>query len=152
MAVIKKHELLKSYPQGLAALVALTWDQQSLIDFILLPECNYSLGFSPSAFSMNFAPKKHIKAESLYARPWRIGGDGDGPSWLLWPWLSRTEYCLCLLVIIPLAFSGDALSPSVIMSISHHHECLPHSCSPSRLESANNGFLTTKQMAYSIGA
>ncbi|KAK3296412.1 uncharacterized protein B0H64DRAFT_398186 [Chaetomium fimeti] len=83
MAVITKHDLLADYPSDLAALEALTWDQQALIDFIVLLECDYFLGVSPSSFSMNVAGKRHLKAEGLYTRPWRIGGDGDGRSWLV---------------------------------------------------------------------
>jgi hypothetical protein len=83
MAVITKHELLKDYHSDLAALEALTWDQQALIDFIVLLECDYFLGVSPSSFSMNVAGKRHLKAEGLHTRPWRIGGDGDGRSWLV---------------------------------------------------------------------
>lgn len=83
MAVVTKHELLKDHPSDLEALEALTWDQQALIDFILLLECDYFLGVSPSSFSMNVAGKRHLKAEGLYTRPWRIGGDGDGRSWLI---------------------------------------------------------------------
>ena len=82
MAVITKHDLLKDHPEDLAALEALTWDQQALIDFIVLLECDYFLGVSPSSFSMNVAGKRHLREEGLLTRPWRIGGDGDGRSWL----------------------------------------------------------------------
>jgi hypothetical protein len=83
MAVITKHELLKDHPKDLAELEALTWDQQGLIDFIMLLECDYFLGVSPSSFSMNVAGKRHLKDEGLHTRPWKIGGDGDGRSWLV---------------------------------------------------------------------
>ena len=83
MAVITKHELLKDHPQELAALEALTWDQQALIDFIVLLESDYFLGVSPSSFIMNVALKRHLKTEGLYTRPWKIGGNGDGRSWLV---------------------------------------------------------------------
>ncbi|KAK5655880.1 hypothetical protein OQA88_5419 [Cercophora sp. LCS_1] len=83
IAVITKHDLLKDHPADLAALEALTWDQQALIDFIVLLESEYFLGVSPSSFSMNVALKRHLKAEGLHTRPWRVGGDGDGRSWLV---------------------------------------------------------------------
>jgi hypothetical protein len=83
MAVITKHELLQEHPLDLQALEALTWDQQALIDYIVLLECDYFFGVSPSSFSMTVAGKRHLKAEGLYTRPWRIGGDGDGRSWLV---------------------------------------------------------------------
>ncbi|KAK3901713.1 hypothetical protein C8A05DRAFT_34600 [Staphylotrichum tortipilum] len=82
MAVVTKHELLKSHPADLEALKALTWDQQGLVDFVVLLECEYFFGVSPSSFSMTVAGKRHLKTEGLYTRPWRIGGDGDGRSWL----------------------------------------------------------------------
>ncbi|KAL2158168.1 hypothetical protein VTH06DRAFT_4736 [Thermothelomyces fergusii] len=83
MAVVTKHELLRDHPDDLKALAALTWDQQALIDYVVLLECDYFLGISPSSFSMTIAGKRHLKAEGLYTRPWRIGGDGDGRSWLV---------------------------------------------------------------------
>jgi hypothetical protein len=83
MAVITKHQLLEAHPKDLAALKALTWDQQALVDFIVLLESDYFLGVSPSSFSMNIALKRHLKGEGLYTRPWKIGGDGDGRSWLV---------------------------------------------------------------------
>jgi hypothetical protein len=83
MAVVTKHELLKDHAEDLAALEALSWDQQGLVDFVVLLECDYFLGVSPSSFSMNVAGKRHLQAEGLYTRPWRIGGDGDGRSWLV---------------------------------------------------------------------
>ncbi|KAK4183014.1 hypothetical protein QBC35DRAFT_508915 [Podospora australis] len=83
MTVITKHELLKDHPEDLAALEALSWDQQALIDFVVLVESDYFLGISPSSFSMNVALKRHLKLDGLYTRPWKIGGDGDGRSWLV---------------------------------------------------------------------
>ncbi|KAL2258870.1 hypothetical protein VTK26DRAFT_7641 [Humicola hyalothermophila] len=83
MGVVTKHELLGDHVDDLAALEALTWDQQALIDFVVLLESDYFLGVSPSSFSMNVALKRHLKAEGLYTRPWKIGGDGDGRSWLV---------------------------------------------------------------------
>lgn len=91
IAVITKHELVQGHPADLEALEALTWDQQALIDFVVLLECDYFLGVSPSSFSMNVAGKRHLKAEGLYTRPWRIGGDGDGRSWLVGSYESYWE-------------------------------------------------------------
>ncbi|KAL1840387.1 hypothetical protein VTJ49DRAFT_513 [Mycothermus thermophilus] len=85
MAVVTKQELLREYGAArddLARLEALTWDQQALVDFAVLLECDYFFGVSPSSFSINVAGKRHLKEEGLYTRPWRIGGEGDGRSWL----------------------------------------------------------------------
>ncbi|KAK0663932.1 hypothetical protein QBC41DRAFT_329015 [Cercophora samala] len=83
MGVITKHDLLAKYSrEDLLMLEALTWDQQALIDFVVLVESDYFFGVSPSSFSLNVALKRHLKTEGLYTRPWKIGGDGDGRSWL----------------------------------------------------------------------
>ncbi|KAL2123752.1 hypothetical protein VTJ04DRAFT_117 [Mycothermus thermophilus] len=85
ISVITKQDLLREYGAArddLAALQALTWDQQGVVDFIVLLESDYFFGVSPSSFSINVAGKRHLKEEGLYTRPWRIGGEGDGRSWL----------------------------------------------------------------------
>ena len=81
--VFTKHELLAASPKDLKAFESLSWDQQSLIDFIVLLQSDFFFGVSPSSFSMNVALKRHLKAEGLYTRPWNVGGDGDGRSWLV---------------------------------------------------------------------
>ncbi|KAK0704567.1 hypothetical protein B0H67DRAFT_557343 [Lasiosphaeris hirsuta] len=83
VSVITKHALLKDHSQDLKDLEALTWDQQALIDFIVLLESDYFLGVNPSSFSMNVALKRHLKTEGLHTRPWKVGGKGDGRSWLM---------------------------------------------------------------------
>ncbi|KAK3681035.1 hypothetical protein B0T22DRAFT_388398 [Podospora appendiculata] len=83
MGVVTKHELLKDHPVDLKALEVLTWDQQALVDFVVLLDCDYFLGVSPSSFSMNVALKRHLKADGLHTRPWKVGGDGDAWSWLV---------------------------------------------------------------------
>ncbi|KAK2605686.1 hypothetical protein N8I77_008508 [Diaporthe amygdali] len=87
LRVVTKHELLRLADDGdelLRQLDALSWDQQALVDFVVLLRCGYFLGVSPSSFSMNVALKRHLRADGLYTRPWRIGSsDGDGRSWLV---------------------------------------------------------------------
>lgn len=62
----------------------LSWDQQALVDFVVLLTADYFHGVSPSSFSMNVALKRHLKRDGLYTRPWRVGvGEGDGRSWLV---------------------------------------------------------------------
>lgn len=79
IVVTTKHELLKGNPADVKALEALTWDQQALIDFIVLLACDFFLGVNPSSFSMNVALKRHLQMEGLYTRPWKVGRD-DGRS------------------------------------------------------------------------
>ncbi|KAI5866544.1 hypothetical protein GGS23DRAFT_615026 [Durotheca rogersii] len=65
---------------------ALSWDQQALVDFAVLLQCDYFVGVSPSSFSVNVALRRHLRDEGLLARPWRVGGPGDGRSWLVGRW------------------------------------------------------------------
>ncbi|KAH7629396.1 hypothetical protein B0T09DRAFT_155608 [Sordaria sp. MPI-SDFR-AT-0083] len=83
MRVTTKRLLLQDHNDDLAALEKLTWDQQALVDFVVLLQSDFFLGVSPSSFSMNVALKRHLQAEGLHTRPWRIGGEGDGRSWLM---------------------------------------------------------------------
>lgn len=83
MQVITKHDLLKDYPKDLKALQDLSWDQQALVDYLVLLGGDYFLGVSPSSFSMNVALKRHLQIDGLYTRPWKIGREGDGRSWLV---------------------------------------------------------------------
>lgn len=86
LTVLTKHELLAS-PDNIALkkrLDGLSWDQQALVDFVVLLQAEFFLGVSPSSFSMNVALKRHLKRDGLYTRPWRVGVDeGDGMSWLV---------------------------------------------------------------------
>lgn len=88
LRVVTKHELLRTTfgnsDELLRRLDVLSWDQQALIDFVVLLRCGFFLGVSPSSFSMNVALKRHLRADGLLTRPWRIGdGEGDGRSWLV---------------------------------------------------------------------
>lgn len=83
---ITKHQLLtnESERELVSRLEDLSWDQQALVDFVVLLYANLFLGVSPSSFSMNVALKRHLQKEGLYTRPWKVGSeDGDGRSWLV---------------------------------------------------------------------
>lgn len=82
IAVVTKQDLLRRHPEDLEALHALTWDQQALIDFIVLLACDFFLGVNPSSFSINVALKRHLRMEGLYTRPWKVGRE-DGRSLLV---------------------------------------------------------------------
>ncbi|CAN8096332.1 unnamed protein product [Discula destructiva] len=86
LTVVTKHDLLAGAQHGelRRRLDGLSWDQQALVDFVVLLRAEYFLGVSPSSFGMNVALKRHLKREGLYTRPWRVGVDeGDGRSWLV---------------------------------------------------------------------
>ncbi|KAI1384948.1 uncharacterized protein F4822DRAFT_378407 [Hypoxylon trugodes] len=81
--VRSKYDLLEGHESELGKLRALSWDQQALVDFVVLLNCDYFVGVSPSSFSINVALKRHLQDEGLYTRPWKVGGRGDGRSWLV---------------------------------------------------------------------
>ncbi|KAI2606670.1 hypothetical protein GGR54DRAFT_411808 [Hypoxylon sp. NC1633] len=83
LIVKSKFDLLEGREAELEKLKALSWDQQALVDFVVLLSCDYFLGVSPSSFSINVALKRHLKEDGLYTRPWKVGGRGDGRSWLV---------------------------------------------------------------------
>ncbi|KAK8049630.1 hypothetical protein PG994_011360 [Apiospora phragmitis] len=80
MTVQTKESLLQG--KDLEALQNLSWDQQALVDFVVLLQSDYFVGVSPSSFSINVALKRHLRADGVHTRPWRVGGSGDGLSWL----------------------------------------------------------------------
>ncbi|KAI0890150.1 uncharacterized protein GGS22DRAFT_183497 [Annulohypoxylon maeteangense] len=81
--VRSKYDLFDKGDEELEKLEELSWDQQALVDFVVLLNCDYFTGVSPSSFSINVALKRHLKEEGLYTRPWKVGGQGDGRSWLV---------------------------------------------------------------------
>lgn len=82
--VLTKQQLLQGEDTGLEELNQLSWDQQALVDFVVLLHAEYFIGVSPSSFSMNVALKRHLHKEGIYTRPWRVGSEeGDGRSWLV---------------------------------------------------------------------
>ncbi|KAI1855433.1 hypothetical protein JX266_000298 [Neoarthrinium moseri] len=76
-----KYDML--HGQKLETLKSMTWDQQALVDFAVLLESDYFVGVSPSSFSINVALKRHLQIGGLLARPWKVGGTGDGRSWVV---------------------------------------------------------------------
>ncbi|KAJ4391820.1 hypothetical protein N0V93_005440 [Gnomoniopsis smithogilvyi] len=86
LRVVTKHELLAepNNEELRRRLDSLSWDQQALVDFVVLLQAEYFVGVSPSSFSMNVALKRHLKEDGLYTRPWKIGvEEGDGRSSLV---------------------------------------------------------------------
>lgn len=82
LRVVTKHQLLSD--EGEEELERLSWDQQALVDFVVLLHAEFFVGVSPSSFSMNVALKRHLRGEGIYTRPWRVGSEeGDGRSWLV---------------------------------------------------------------------
>lgn len=86
LTVVTKHGVLAGpeHAELKRRLDGWSWDQQALVDFVVLLRAEYFVGVSPSSFSMNVALKRHLQGEGLYTRPWRAGAEeGDGRSWLV---------------------------------------------------------------------
>ncbi|KAI1853171.1 hypothetical protein JX265_011452 [Neoarthrinium moseri] len=81
MKVVTKRELLAG--ADLEALDALSWDQQGLVDFVVLLGSKYFVGPMPSSFSVFMTIKRHLKTGGLYTRPYKTGTEGDGLSYLV---------------------------------------------------------------------
>lgn len=61
--MITKYHLLKTQPEVLARLNALTFDQQALVDYQLLLRSEYFAGTAFSSFSNNIAARRHLTTE-----------------------------------------------------------------------------------------
>ncbi|TGJ85866.1 hypothetical protein E0Z10_g2876 [Xylaria hypoxylon] len=85
LTVKSKYDLV--HGQELKKLKLLSWDQQALVDFVVLLKSDYFVGVSPSSFSINVALKRHLQKEGLHTRPWKVGAS-DERSWLVGWYLS----------------------------------------------------------------
>lgn len=81
MRVMTKRDLLIG--KDLEELNALTWDQQGLVDFVILIGSAYFVGTMPSSFSVYMTIRRHLKTGGLYTRPYKAGTEGDGLSYLV---------------------------------------------------------------------
>ncbi|OTA55953.1 hypothetical protein K449DRAFT_387723 [Hypoxylon sp. EC38] len=81
MRVVSKADLLDD--EELEELDSLSWDQQGVIDFIVLLGSDFFVGTMPSSFSIYMAMKRHLKTGGLYTRPYKVGTEGDGLSYLV---------------------------------------------------------------------
>ncbi|KAI1265683.1 hypothetical protein F5Y18DRAFT_416982 [Xylariaceae sp. FL1019] len=81
MRVVTKMDLLEG--EDLDELESLSWDQQGLIDFVVLLGSKFFVGTMPSSFSVYMAMKRHLKTGGLYTRPYKTGTEGDGYSYLV---------------------------------------------------------------------
>jgi hypothetical protein len=73
MKVALKLDLLSG--SDLEALAELSWDQQALVDYLILSKSSHFTGCSFSSFTMNIAFKRHLMTGSLQTRPWKSPGD-----------------------------------------------------------------------------
>ncbi|KAI0161932.1 hypothetical protein GGR52DRAFT_561756 [Hypoxylon sp. FL1284] len=81
MRVVTKADLLEN--EDLEELDSLSWDQQGLVDLIVLLGSDFFVGTMPSSFSIYVAMKRHLKTGGIYTRPYKVGTEGDGLSYLV---------------------------------------------------------------------
>ncbi|RYP53613.1 hypothetical protein DL768_001477 [Monosporascus sp. mg162] len=80
MKVVGKRDL--SSGDDLEELGTLTFDQQGIVDFVVLLGSDFFVGTMPSSFSVYTAMKRHLRTGGLYTRPYRVGTEGDGLSYV----------------------------------------------------------------------
>ncbi|RYP30491.1 hypothetical protein DL767_006232 [Monosporascus sp. MG133] len=80
MKVVSKRDLLSG--EDLEELGALTFDQQGIVDFVVLLGSDFFVGTMPSSFSVYTAMKRHLRTGGLYTRPYRVGTESDGLSYV----------------------------------------------------------------------
>ncbi|KAG9247473.1 hypothetical protein BJ878DRAFT_414771 [Calycina marina] len=73
LKVATKMDLLKG--DALKRLTDLSWDQQALVDFLVLTKSAHFTGCSFSSFTMNIAFKRHIMTRGINTLQWRSPGD-----------------------------------------------------------------------------
>lgn len=83
MVLVSKDDLLDK--EELEMLHSLSWDQQGLVDYIVLAGAEYFTGNSRSSFSISMCLKRHLKTEGLYTRPYKVRPDGYGRSFVVGP-------------------------------------------------------------------
>lgn len=71
--VATKMSLLKG--DDLQQLTDLSWDQQALVDFLVLTKSAHFTGCSFSSFAMNIAFKRHLMVDGIRTRQWKSPGD-----------------------------------------------------------------------------
>jgi hypothetical protein len=73
LKVTSKLDLLNG--DDLKRLQALSWDQQALVDFLVLSKSTHFTGCSFSSFAMNIAYKRHLMTGGIMTRQWKSPGD-----------------------------------------------------------------------------
>ncbi|PSR79738.1 hypothetical protein BD289DRAFT_462853 [Coniella lustricola] len=92
MTLVSKSDLLQG--DDLAQLQSMSWDQQGLVDYIVLAGADYFTGNGRSSFSISLAQKRHLKAEGLYTRPYKVRPNGYGRSFIVGPMERYYEHWL----------------------------------------------------------
>lgn len=83
MTVVSKTDVLAG--ADLAELESLTWDQQAIVDFIVLAGSDYFVGNSRSSFSIFLAQRRHLQTDGLHTRQYKVRSQGFGRSFVVGP-------------------------------------------------------------------
>lgn len=83
LTLVSKDDLLSE--ADLAELRSLSWDQQGLVDYIVLAGAEYFTGNSRSSFSISMCLKRNLKDEGLYSRQYKVRYNGHGRSYVVGP-------------------------------------------------------------------
>lgn len=83
LTLVSKDDLLGE--ADLAELHSLSWDQQGLVDYIVLAGAEYFTGNSRSSFSISMCLKRNLKEEGLYSRQYKVRYNGHGRSYVVGP-------------------------------------------------------------------
>ncbi|KAJ0118254.1 lternative oxidase [Diaporthe amygdali] len=83
MLVVSKADLLTG--DDAEELASLSWDQQGLVDYIVLVGSEYFVGNSRSSFSILTTQKRNLKEEGIYSRPYKVRPGGYGRSMIVGP-------------------------------------------------------------------
>ncbi|CAN8097578.1 unnamed protein product [Discula destructiva] len=81
MSVVSKDDLLNG--EDLEQLRAMSWDQQGLVDYVVLAGAEYFAGACRSSFSISMAKKRHLQSGGLYSRPYKLRKEGYGRSFIV---------------------------------------------------------------------
>lgn len=83
LTLVSKDDLLDE--EDLAELHSLSWDQQGLVDYVVLAGAEYFTGNSRSSFSISMCMKRNLKEDGLYSRPYKVRYNGYGRSFVVGP-------------------------------------------------------------------
>lgn len=90
MKMVSKDDLLDG--SDLEELHSMSWDQQGLVDYIVLTAADYFTGNSRSSFSISVTKKRHLKTEGLYSRPYKVRPQGYARSFIVGPMSQYYEH------------------------------------------------------------
>lgn len=92
VTIVSKDDILDA--KELEELHAMSWDQQGLVDYVVLTGAEYFMGNGRSSFSISVTKKRHLKADGLYSRPYKVRPNGYGSSFIVGPMEQYYEHWL----------------------------------------------------------